>query len=76
MIRILDALHGDQRVTWDKGDLNQIRDAKKLFIELVTKGLKPYYVKMGGQPSAKEMREFDANAEEIVFIAKPMVVGG
>jgi hypothetical protein len=74
--RILHQLHGDKRVTWRRNVIQEINAAKKLFVDLVKEGLTPYKVGTGGSPSSEVMREFDAMAEEVIFLPKQMVTGG
>ncbi len=75
--RIMDQLHGDKRVTWDSTSLSEIQAAKKMFIDLVKQGLRPFKVGVNGQKTSEIMTEFDARAEEILFIpSAKLVVGG
>lgn len=76
VFRMLSPKYGDQRVTWDSASLAEINAAKKLFLELVQKGLTPYKVGSDGKKSSEIMTEFDPHAEEIIFVPMKMVVGG
>lgn len=74
--RILHPEKGDERVTWDSTMLNQIQEAKKMFLDLVKKGLTPYRVGVNGSASSQVMQEFDPHAEEVIFMPTALVVGG
>ena len=74
--RIMHPDKGDERLTWDSTALSQIQEAKKFFIKLVKKGLTPYRVGVNGKASAKVMQEFDASAEEVIFMATTKLVAG
>jgi hypothetical protein len=76
VFRLLTQKDGDKRVTWDKGSLAEIKAAKKLFLDLIKQGMIPYNVGVNGQRSSRVMREFDAAAEEIIFLPVNMVQGG
>ena len=73
---VLTIKDGDKRVIWDKRDMAQIQDAKKMFNELVAKGLAPYSVGVDGKASAQVISEFDPLAEEIIFLPIRLVKGG
>lgn len=80
-IRILDPQFGDKRITWDSRSLAEIQAAKKMFVELIKKGYKPYKVSADGKKSNEVMTEFDPSAEEVVMVEiimvpMPLVVGG
>lgn len=76
IFRILHPLKGDERLTWDRTNFADIKAAKKLFCDLVEKGLTPYRVGTGGKATSEVMDEFDPMAEEVIFIAHKMVAGG
>lgn len=76
MFRILDTQHGDKRVVWNRRNLPEIRSAKKMFDELVTEGLVPYRVDVGGVRTNSVMQEFDATAEEVLFAPVQLAIGG
>jgi len=73
--RVLSAQHGDQRIIWDSRALEEIREAKKLFNEMVAQGLVPYVVGADGK-AAEVMEEFDPGAEEVIFLPVNLVTGG
>lgn len=75
-MRIMTVADGDKRVVWDKNRSQEIRDAKLTFNKLVEQGLVPYRVGPGGKASPTVMAEFDAEAEEILFLPIKQVVGG
>lgn len=76
LFRILHTAKGDERVTWDSTNFIEIKAAKKLFVELVEKGLTPYRVGVDGKQTSDVMDEFDPTAEEVIFLAHAMVAGG
>ena len=49
IFRILNPKDGDKRVVWNSDVLAEIRDAKKMFDDLVASGLVPYRVGDRGQ---------------------------
>ena len=76
MFRIMHQEKGDERLTWDRRDFAQIKAAKKLFLDLIKKGLKPFRVGVGGAQSSEAMAEFDPLAEEVIFMPHALVAGG
>lgn len=76
IFRILTAKDGDKRIVWDSRDIDQIEDAKAMFDECVAKGLVPYWVGTNGRATSEVMDEFDAEAEEIIFLPIAQVAGG
>ena len=65
--------NGDDRVTWDKDNGKQAKEAKAKFLEFVKKGYKAYSVDVEGQKN-RPIEEFDVDAEEILMIP-PTVKG-
>jgi hypothetical protein len=76
IFRILTAKDGDKRIVWDSRDIDQINDAKAMFDECVAKGLVPYWVGTNGRATSEVMDEFDAEAEEVIFLPIAQVMGG
>lgn len=76
MFRILHPLKGDERLCWDSTNFADIKGAKKMFVDLVEKGLTPYRVGTNGKATSEVMDEFDPTAEEVIFLAHQMVAGG
>lgn len=76
MFRILHPLKGDERLCWDSTNFADIKGAKKMFVDLVEKGLTPYRVGTNGNATSEVMDEFDPTAEEVIFLAHQMVAGG
>jgi len=74
--RIMSPKSGDDRIVWDCRDLDQIEDAKVMFDELVEKGLVPYKVGIDGKATSDVMDEFDAFAEEVIFLPVAAAVTG
>jgi hypothetical protein len=68
---------GDDRIVWDGGVLAEIGEAKRMFDKLVMQGLVPHRVDSHGRSTPEVMDEFDARAEEVVFLpTAKMLVGG
>ncbi len=76
IFRILHPLKGDERLTWDSTNFADIKAARKLFCDLVEKGLTPYKVGTNGKATSEVMDEFDPTAEEVIFLSHKMVCGG
>ncbi|MCK9459560.1 MAG: hypothetical protein M0R80_07970 [Proteobacteria bacterium] len=76
MFRILNSKDGDKRVVWNSDVLAEIRDAKKMFDDLVASGLVPYKVGDRGQRTPEIMKQFDPTAEEIIFAPIHLARGG
>lgn len=76
IFRIIDQEAGDERITWDSSILGDIQAAKKMFVELVKKGLVPYRVGHNGKKTSEVMKEFDPSAEEVIFLPVALVAGG
>lgn len=76
MFRILHPLKGDERLCWDSTNFADIKGAKKMFVDLVEKGLTPYRVGTNGKATSEVMDEFDPHAEEVIFLSHKLVVGG
>ena len=74
--RIMTAKDGDKRVVWNRNVLAEIRDAKKMFDDLVKQGLCPYRVGTDGAATSEVMDEFDPVSEEVIFLPIAMVRGG
>lgn len=74
--RILHPQKGDERISWDRRSPEQIREARELFLSLVKKGLTPFRVGPNGKASPTIMQEFDAGAEEVIFVPTSLVRGG
>ena len=75
-MRIPTEKDGDKRVIWDKEDLEQIAEAEITFNRLLTEGMEAYRVGVDGKKTAEKIYEFDAHAEEIIFVQLQMVAGG
>lgn len=76
VFRILHPEKGDDRLTWDPMSLLELQGAKKLFMDLVKKGLKPFKVGVDGKATAEAMSRFDPRAGEVMFLATAMIAGG
>lgn len=76
MLRILTKEDGDKRVVWNRAILQEIVAAKKMFVDLVKKGLVPYRVGTDGAATSEVMDEFDPEAEEVIFLPVALVRGG
>jgi hypothetical protein len=58
---------GDERLTWDKENGREAKEAKKKFTELLAKGYIAYSVDENANKKRKIL-EFDIDAEEILLI--------
>ncbi len=71
---------GDKTIQWVKGNEEMEKAAEELWNVFIAEGYKAFYVKTRGpnkgQPSANEMKDFDASAESVIFVAKAQVGGG
>jgi hypothetical protein len=66
LLKILDVT-GDTRITWDKENGKEAKEAKAKFEELLGKGWKAYSVDSKGNKNRK-IEEFDVDAQEILMI--------
>ena len=76
IFRFLTAKDGDKRVVWNSAILQEISAARKMFLDCVREGLVPYRVGVDGKATSQVMDEFDAEAEEVVFLPVRLVQGG
>jgi hypothetical protein len=74
--RILSQKDGDKRVVWCRKVIAEIKAAKKMFMDLLSKGMVPYKVGIDGKATAEEMKEFDPTAEEVIFMPLRAIAGG
>jgi len=74
--RIMSQKDGDKRVVWCRRILSEIAAAKKMFLDLLSKGMIPYKVGVGGKASSVVMKEFDPTAEEVIFMPVRAIAGG
>jgi len=65
---------GDDRIVWQKGFLDSIKEAREKFYELLKKGYVAYAVKSNGMRTNRRMFKFDPRVEEVVMV--PMLQGG
>ena len=73
---IIDPAKGDERLTWDNRCLQQIAAAKKTFVALIQKNLRPFKVGINGLATSDVMTVFDPLAEEVIFLPMAPVKGG
>jgi hypothetical protein len=76
MFRMVSPKSGDDRVIWDRFNLTQIQEARKMFNDLIAQGLVPYRVGANGRASNQVMQEFDPRAEEVIFLPPMKMVAG
>lgn len=76
LFRIINQKDGDKRVIWNSQSLDEIKDAQKMFDDLIKEGLTPYYVDPKGKKTPEKMSDFDPTAEEIVFAPIKALRGG
>ncbi len=74
--RIMSQKDGDKRVVWCRRVIAEIKSAKKMFMDLLSKGMVPYKVGVDGKASAEVMSEFDPTAEEVIFMPVRAIAGG
>lgn len=74
--RIMSQKDGDKRVVWCRRVIAEIQAAKKMFMDLLSKGMMPYKVGVDGAASAEVMDEFDPAAEEVIFMPVKAIAGG
>jgi hypothetical protein len=74
--RIMTPKDGDKRVIWCRNVIAEIKAAKNMFLDLIAQGMVPYRVGVDGQATAEVMDEFDATAEEIIFMPVRAIAGG
>lgn len=74
--RIMSQTDGDKRVVWCRRVIAEIKAAKQMFLDLISKGMVPYKVGTDGKASATEMKEFDPIAEEVIFMPVKAIAGG
>ena len=74
--RIMSQADGDKRVVWCRRVIAEIKAAKQMFMDLLSKGMIPYKVGIDGQASATVMDEFDPTAEEVIFMPVRAIAGG
>lgn len=58
---------GDDRLTWDRENGQQAKEAKAKFFEFLKKGYKAFSVDVKGEKN-RRIDEFDVDAEEILMI--------
>lgn len=76
VFRIMSQKDGDKRVVWNKFSIPEINAANQLFKDLIAEGMVPYKVGVDGKATSEVMTEFDATAEEVIFLPIRAVVGG
>lgn len=74
--RIMSQTDGDKRVVWCRRVLAEISAAKKMFMDLLSKGMIPYKVGVDGAATSAVMTEFDPTAEEVIFMPVRAIAGG
>lgn len=60
---------GDDRITWNKENGKEAKEAKAEFNKLIDQGYKAYSVNSSGKKN-KRIHEFDVDAEEIMMVPK------
>ena len=68
------SIGGDDRIVWDRRFLDQIKEARAKFYDLLDRGFKAFKVKKDGSKSKRRLLKFDPSAEEIIMV--PAIVGG
>jgi len=65
--------HGDERLVWDMNNGREAKEAKKKFLDYISKGYKAYSVDAEGRKN-RRIEEYDVEAEEILMVP-PTVKG-
>ena len=76
LFRIMSEKDGDKRVIWNRNSIAEISAAKKMFMDLLSKGMIPYKVGLRGEATSSVMDEFDPTAEEVIFLPVKAIAGG
>lgn len=66
VMKILDN-QGDTRITWDKENGKEAKEAKQKFEDLLKQGYKAYSVRTNGE-KGRRIEEFDVDAQEILML--------
>jgi predicted deacetylase len=64
----IQSINGDDRLTWDKRFIDQIKEARDKFYELVAKGYRAFSLKVDGTKKEELMTQFDPSVEEVLFV--------
>jgi hypothetical protein len=59
---------GDQRVMWDKNNVDEVDAARAMFDRLTGKGYMAYKAEGKKGTQGEQIRTFDANAERIILV--------
>jgi hypothetical protein len=76
MMRVMSWQHGDARVVWNKMSIQEIESARKMFIDLCSKGHIPHWVDTRGKMTPEIMAEFDPAATEVIFQPPIQMIAG
>ena len=74
--RVMTAKDGDKRITWNRLVIPEIKAAKDMFMDLLSKGMRAFHVGTDGEQSSREMNVFDPMAEEVIFMPVAAIAGG
>ena len=69
-VRVFDET-GDRRLIWDASDLDQIKEAMKLFEDYLAKGWRAYAVDETGK-TRRRIHSFNIATQEVLFEDKPL----
>jgi hypothetical protein len=64
---------GDTKIIWDADEKDEVKNARRTFDNLRSKGYTAYSVKKNGDKK-KVVTEFDPDAEKLIMV--PAMVGG
>lgn len=73
VLRIMDPVEGDFKLTWDPKDRDSVDLARKSFDDAIKKGMTAYSVTKKGDRD-RVVKEFDQDAEALIIA--PRMVGG
>ncbi len=67
LIRVIDPKAGDKRIVWNPFVIPEINAAKKMFLEMIQEGMRPYVVGPDGRKKEEIMIEFDPSAGQVIM---------
>lgn len=73
-LRIIDPVLGDEHITWDPNNAEEVQAAKDKFDSLTKAGHKVYKVTQSPSREGEAVSEFDANTGE--YLVAPPMSGG
>jgi hypothetical protein len=59
---------GDTKIIWSKDNEDEVENARRTFKDMLKKGYKAFHVVGKNGETGEQMREFDPDAERIIFL--------